>query len=130
MIGSKNGSDLSLAIAAPALTMPAPTAGPGRGNAPTGPAVSSMACRTSATVAPGAAWRSSAATAAAWGAAAEVPKNLHVWDTQEPKKVFAPPSVATMSGLESTAGVTSGMAGVVPLTGPKEGVPGPRDEWL
>ena len=63
-------------------------------------------------------WRKSAATAAAWGAAAEVPKKR-----QGPhgggKKVFTPPSVAATSGLLITSGEGSGGAGVVPDTGPK-----------
>jgi hypothetical protein len=64
------------------------------------------------------AWRISAATAAAWGAAAEVPQKRQAPPLNSAKKVVTPQSVAAMSGFWiSTSPV--GAAGVVPLTGPK-----------
>ena len=52
------------------------------------------------------AWRSRAATAAACGAAAEVPKKFGKPSASksEPKKVVLPPSAATISGLLRISG--------------------------
>ena len=60
------------------------------------------AARTWAAEAPGLACRTSAATAAACGAAAEVPKKRQTPAWRTPKKVLAPPSVAARSGLAMT----------------------------
>ena len=95
------GSALS-ATAARASTRPSPTAnGP---KAPTAVAVSRCAAFTWSGVSAGFAESCRAPTAAACGAAAEVPKNLNVPPTFCPKNVFAAPSVAVTSGLDSTSG--------------------------
>src|SRR5262249_38840688 len=72
-------------------------------------------------VADGNFWRSRAATAAACGAAADVPQK--VWLAPK-KKVVRLQSLATMSGLFTTRGVVSAGAGETPLTGPKTVVTG------
>jgi hypothetical protein len=106
------------ATAARASTSPEPTAsGP---NAPIGTAVVFCASLTCAGVRPGLPWSWSAATAAACGAAAEVPKNRNVPPPAlVPKNVLAPPSVAVTSGLDSTSGCGSGAAAEPPETGAK-----------
>ena len=61
-----------------------------------------------------------AATAAAWGAAAEVPQKRQKGEAKKAKKVVLPQSVAVRSGLLMTSsGGPRGAAGVVPSTGPK-----------
>ena len=114
IVGGKARAD----SAAVASTSPAPTA-PGP-KAPTGRAVAVRADRSWLAPAPGFAWRSSAATAAACGAAAEVPQKRHtpspLW--KEPKKVVAPQSVAARSGLAIACGSIAA-AGASPSTGPK-----------
>ena len=70
----------------------------------------------------------SAATAAAWGAAADVPQNRQWLPSNEPKYVLMPQCDAVMFGLASTFGVGNGAAGVVPTTGPYSRVTGPREE--
>src|SRR3954447_18492484 len=67
--------------------------------------------------------RSSAATAAACGAAADVPQKRG--GVPKPKKVFCWQSLATTSGLFSTSGVGSAAAGMLPFTGPNRIVTGP-----
>jgi hypothetical protein len=101
-----------------ASTNPAPTAsGP---KAPTGRALDPRAVRAWGTERVGLAWRISAATAAACGAAAEVPqKRLTPGIPVGRKKVVRPQSVAARSGLAIWSGWARGAAGEDPLTGPK-----------
>ncbi len=98
--------------AAGASISPAPAAsGP---KLPTGTAVLFCIAFTSAALSEGSAASWSAPTAAACGAAADVPKNRF----PDPKNELMPPSVATTSGLSRTSAEASGGAGVTPLTGP------------
>src|SRR3954447_5196192 len=106
--------------AASAFSSPAPWKLPG--TPANGAAVDVMAALIAATLADGNFCRSSAATAAACGAADDVPQKT--WLTPL-KKVVWLQSVATRSGLASTRGVASGAAGVAPLTGPNRVVTGP-----
>src|SRR5258705_316884 len=69
----------------------------------------------------------SATTAAACGAAAEVPKKREQLAlTNWPKKLVQPPSVAVKSGWWMTSGLMAA-AGTKLVTGPKYRVAGPRE---
>ena len=74
---------------------------------------------------PGSNWRSRAPTAAAWGAAADVPKKRSTPPISWAKNVVRTPSVAAKSGLASTCGAASG---VVDGVFANSSVTGPRDE--
>src|SRR6476646_894334 len=109
----------SIASRAPtASTSPPPTAqGP---KAPTAAPLAASAPCTAAGEEPGLSSNISAATPAAWGAAAEVPQKRQTPEADlRAKKVVPPQSVAATSGLETTSGEGSAGAGAVPSTGPK-----------
>src|SRR6476661_3896538 len=74
---------------------------------------------------PGSNWRSRAPTAAAWGAAADVPKKRSTPPISWAKNVVRTPSVAAKSGLASTFGAASGVVDGVLAN---SSVTGPRDE--
>ena len=97
-----------------ASTRPAPTAHePKLSNSV---ALPSKAARTFCGPAVGLASSISAATAAAWGAAAEVPQKRQKGAAKMAKKVVLPQSVAVRSGLPMiSSGGPSGAAGVVPF---------------
>ena len=83
-----------------------------------------MAALIDAEVAVGNFCRSRAATAAACGAAAEVPQKGN-GGLAPPKNVLTLQSLATRSGLLTILGDGNGAAGVIPLTGPNSVVTGP-----
>src|SRR3954471_21867771 len=111
-----------------ASSSPAPTAWGSK--LPTARALTLRFERTSSGTRAGFRSRSRAATAAACGAAAEVPQKRHLPAEGKAKKVVAPQSVATKSGFWINSGAVSFGAGEPPSTGAYSCLTGPREEYL